>query len=119
MRCLLFICLVFLACSDQNQDGGICVSFDQRSCDGDPWATKVNKQGDLVSQVNQFRSFLSENNIETIEILFDPDFHIVVCQACLVCPDGARIFIRIKDDELPEIEALDPLNLEVGDCSVF
>ena len=118
MKKIFFLCLIFFACSEQDENT-VCISFDQRQCDRDPWSETVDRNSDADTQAEQFKLFLKDRGIETLEIRIDPFFHQAVCEACFVCPDGLRIFLEIKEDQLVEIEGLDPLNLEVIDCSAF
>ena len=118
MKKVLFLCLVLIACSKQDENT-LCVSFDQRQCNQDPWSETVDGNANAATQGDQLKKFLKDRDIKTFQIRIDPFFHQVVCAACFVCPDGSRIFLEIKEDQLLRIEELDPLNLEVIDCSLF
>jgi len=119
MRIFFFLVLLILSCNGQDDDNQICISLDQRQCSGDPWSEAVDSNEDANTQAAQLLEFLLGMGIEVNEIKVDPFFHQAVCEACFVCPDGTRIFLGIKEDQLSQIEALNSLNLEITDCSIF
>ena len=97
----------------------ICISFDVRQCQGDPWADQIDLNTDVNSQIHQYARYFESVDLQTAEININLDYHQIVCEACFVCPQGPRIFLKIDSSDFPIIQSLTPLNLERLDCSVF
>ena len=102
---------VLHSCSENNDLA--CFSFDQRSCQEDPWAD-LETDEPLEERVS---SYLSSEGIDVERIEIDFNFHEVVCLACGVCPDGPRIFVSISPNLSERLTSLNLLNFATEACT--
>ena len=117
MKYLVILCMtICMACSGEEEDK-FCINFDRRQCMGDPWSVAVDINADATVQANQLKAFLESEGITVHEIRADLQFHDIVCEACIVCPDGARFFLSIDQNDERKILDWDPLNYSRIDCS--
>ncbi len=64
------------------------------------------------------KDYLVEKGISVTEVTVVKNFHDAVCEACFICPNGDRFFVKLENgqDSL-KLEDLDLLSLEETDCS--
>jgi hypothetical protein len=110
-RYLLLILLLWSCSNEASSDR--CFGFDQRSCDSNPWEKSLVER-ELTAAVTDY---LSGVGIVLVSIETDLTYHEVSCQACEVCPDGPRFFIRIEEADIPGFLSLPLLNIQETDCA--
>lgn len=119
MRYLFLIGIMWsLACSGGEEEK-YCINFDRRQCLGDPWSESVDINAEADAQEDQLKEYLESKGITVYNIKVDLNYHDAVCEACFVCPDGARFFISINEDDESRILDMDPLNYSQIDCDVL
>lgn len=112
---LIAVASFVLSCSDTDEQT-LCFGFDIRSCAGDPWLSEetTSDEATLNSRTTQY---LNDQGLEVNKVSIDMGFHEVVCLACVVCPQGPRVFVEINSQDSTVISSLSLLNLELSDCS--
>lgn len=116
MKNILFIILSMLLLSSCGSDDplvdGACFSFDNRSCQANPW-NKDN--GESIDLLKEARKYIESQDINVINMTADLSFHEVVCLACDVCPDGPRYYIEVAEADTAKLRKLDLLSFESSD----
>lgn len=97
----------------------VCFEFDQRQCAMDDWAELVPLSDSKSERESKMTAYLLLQDIKVKEIDLVINFHEAVCEACGVCPEADRFFIKIPVEDLEKIEALDLLNGAAVDCNDF
>jgi len=114
---VVFSILLFIISScktqDQNLEKGVCFSFDERQCGVDPF-TAIGASNTVKE--NNLRDYLSKNGVELMQFKFVEQFHEIVCEACTICPEQHRFFIKISESNVVKIESLNLFNLVIEDC---
>ena len=106
---------ICLQCQPKDENT-ICFEFDQRQCAGDEWADLVPINDSKKDREKKMLSYLKSKNIEVKEIKLVVGFHEVVCEACFICPEQDRFFVKIdEEDELDFVE-LDLISSAKVDC---
>ncbi len=103
-------------CKDDGESG-ICYEFDQRQCAGDEWAEIVPQNEIKEQREKKMEAYLESKNIAIKEVLLVEGFHEAVCEACFICPEEDRFFIRLTKEDLSKLQELDLLNLAEIDCA--
>ncbi len=114
---ILFSLLIAASCSTTTEDL-VCYGFDLRQCRGDEWFSDFNQAITSPALSDASKTFLENNGITVDAVSVNVTFHEVVCEACFVCPQGPRIYVRINKKDADQIEALELLNLSISDCSL-
>ncbi len=112
--CLL---IAVSACSSDPQQDTVCISFDMRQCGDNPWLSdavipqtaEVHRQG--------LMDFFDRQDISDYQITIDMQYHEIVCEACFVCPQGPRIYVKLSIDDAREVERMDLLNYQKVNCT--
>lgn len=99
----------------KNEDA-VCYEFDQRQCGTDEWAELVPLNDSNSERETKMKAYLITKGIAVIDVKLDPDFHEAVCEACDVCPEEGRFFVKFVGEDLQEFEALMLLNSAAIDC---
>ena len=121
---MLLVSMLMLSCSDNdccvNIETG-CYSFDIRQCQTDGFADAVDIGGSVEARERTMKTWLESQNFEVVDIKLTEGFHEAVCEACDVCPQGDRYFVKIVeiDTVLGLAEELRLLSFEKTDCSTF
>jgi hypothetical protein len=118
----LIIILLFsssFACEKtaNSNEENLCFYFDQRQCAGDDWAEIISNNTTWKEREEAMQSYLENQNIEVKDFYIEPLFHEAVCEACYVCPEQHRFFIKTEAENKTNLEALDLLNFGEGDCA--
>jgi hypothetical protein len=113
---LLFSVSSLIQCCEKNEEEGICYEFDQRQCAGDDWSDVVPINDSKVQRQQKMKAFLLDQGIEVQEVSLVENFHEAVCEACFICPEEDRFFVRFNEDDLSKLEELDLLNFAAVDC---
>lgn len=110
---LLLLLLVINAC---DKDDNTCeYSFDQRACNFDVWAKSISSS-DIMAKKDAVQKYIKEQGINLLEIKVKDPYHEVVCEACGVCPEQHRFFVKIPSDQAKIIESIDLFNLKIESC---
>ena len=118
MKYLLFSVFSFLLVSCGEDKTGVCFSFDIRQCQTDDFAEFVPESDSKSMREDKLKSWMESQGVEIEEVRLSLNFHEAVCEACHVCPQGDRYFVRISDeDDLLAIENLALLSYELLDCN--
>ena len=117
---LLFIVICISSCfacdkSDANENT-VCYFFDQRQCAGDDWAEIIAENQSWTERERAMKSYFESKDIEVEDLFIEPLFHEAVCEACFVCPEQHRFFIKISEECKNVLEGLELLNLGEGAC---
>jgi len=108
--------LAFVSC-DKEELESLCYSFDIRQCQSDGFASDVPESDPVDQRESKMKVWLEDSGYEVEEIKLLVNFHDAVCEACDICPQGDRYFIRVKDSEdNPDAEELRLLNFEETPC---
>lgn len=108
--------LYFVGC-DKEAFESSCYSFDIRQCQTDGFASEVPESDPVNQREKKMEAWLEDAGYKVEEIKLLVNFHAAVCEACDVCPQGDRYFIRVKDsDDNPDAEELRLLNFEATPC---
>lgn len=102
--------------SSLKNDDVVCYEFDQRQCGTDEWAELVPKSDSTSVRESKMKHYLFTKGIAVIAVKLVPGYHEFVCEACDVCPEADRFFVRIVGDDLQDFEALEFLNSAAVDC---
>jgi len=117
--------LFLISCNDDKECCVLpdteCFSFDVRQCQSDEFAEQVPENESIEMRENLMLSFLSEKGFAVQQVKLVENFHLAVCEACDICPMGARYFINVnvQSNNLTLGEELRLLSFESDDCSVF
>ena len=119
MRLILFaaISLLLASCGDDDCDQLIdtgCFSFDIRQCQTDGFADFVSENDSVEKRENDLKDWMEDQGVFIDEIKLVTNFHEAVCEACHVCPQGDRYFVKMSFQTT--LDSLDLLNLEAADC---
>lgn len=100
--------ILFMSCSDQqdSSDDTTCIYFDERQCQKDPWPQDTDENLE-----NKVKSYLQTQDIKVHEIKVNLEYHREVCEACYICPQGPRIYVKIDLTDNTKINELGFLNL--------
>jgi hypothetical protein len=101
--------IVMVSC-DKEDENHICYSFDIRQCQTDLFKDKISENETQENREILMEEWLEEQGLEIESVLLEINFHMAVCEACDVCPQGDRYFIQIED-ETKHSEILDTLRL--------
>lgn len=106
---VMFISLSLTSCGDSDSS----YSFDVRSCNGDLFSEIVSEDANKEEREELMRVWLTEQEIQVVDLDLKLDFLQAVCEACVICPTGDRYFIttntKVTEDQ---ITALNFLNWE-------
>ncbi len=94
----------------------LCYEFDERQCSGDEWSEENPKNGSQSERESKMKEFLESKNIDVSEVKLVKDFHEAVCEACIVCPNGDRFFVKFNIDNKDKFDALELLNAAEVPC---
>ena len=109
--------LIWISCDD-NESQDVCFSFDIRQCQTDEFATDVPEAESKSEREENMKLWLGNQGINLTEIKLELNFHQSVCEACDVCPQGDRYFVKIAEEtDMSLLSNLDLLNYELLDCS--
>ncbi|NNE25794.1 MAG: hypothetical protein HKN09_03025 [Saprospiraceae bacterium] len=119
MRLILFFALgLFITgCGGEDCDQLIdtgCYSFDIRQCQTDAFANVVSENDNVVKREEDLKQWMENQGLFIEDVKLVTNFHEVVCEACHVCPQGDRYYIKLMFQ--PALDSLDLLNLEEADC---
>ena len=106
-------------CCPKEEKNIICFEFDQRQCAGDEWADLVPINDSKDEREQKMLDYLESKNIEVKEVNLVIEFHEGVCEACFICPEQDRFFVKIAEEDEAEFTELDLLNsgkVECGDA---
>ncbi len=95
----------------------ICFEFDQRQCGTDEWAELVPITDTKSQREVKMIAYLLSKEIVVQEINLVINFHEAVCEACDVCPEADRFFVKVPLADQQAIEALELLNGAAVDCN--
>lgn len=102
---------------DQKSSSDTCISFDQRQCGYDEWSEMVPISDNVETRAQKMKSYLSEKDIQALDIKIEVGFHEFTCEACGTCPEADRFFIHISKEDVSKLEPLDLLNQEEVNCA--
>lgn len=117
---LIFICLT--SCHTTKKDIAPtnlkCYSFDQRQCATDAFGPSLNKLQNPTKKEIHLKEFLERKGLKVHTIKMVEQYHGAVCEACDICPEQHRFFI--KSNHSPEdFSSLNLLNFERIVCNKF
>jgi len=114
LSAMAFCCI----CCDKSDETNTCFSFDIRQCQTDAFASEIPESDSKALRESKMEEWLEEQGLVVEELRLEIGFHNAVCEACHVCPQGDRYFVRLEDDDKLElIDGLELLSLEYLDCS--
>lgn len=97
----IFLVFPFLFASCDSSDikeNRYCYGFDERQCETDLYASSVPFNEDNSQREADMLTWLKSQNIEVTRVELNPNFHEAVCEACHVCPLGARFYIYSESE---------------------
>ena len=117
---LIYIPLILITglsfqCCEKDQDV-TCFEFDQRQCAGDEWAEQVPLTDSKAEREDKMKEYLTSKNIKVLDVNLVINFHESVCEACFICPEQDRFFVKVADEDAEIFEALDLLNSGKVNC---
>ena len=113
----LFIALSFFSCSEVIQEFA-CYHFDQRQCQTDEFGADI-ASADQSEWAGIIKEYLESKAIVVTEVKVNFDYYESVCEACDVCPEVHRFYVKISILSAVDIEALNLMNLDVDNCKEF
>jgi hypothetical protein len=105
-----------LSCFCEESSELVCYEFDERQCSGDDWSDEVPIDKTKSEREADMKAYLSSKGISVDQVNLVIDFHDAVCEACFICPEEDRFFIRFEEEDLPKLEELDLLNFAKVEC---
>ncbi len=119
MKLLSFLCIPLLLITSCSENDDVrCYSFDIRACHADPWVSKGGGSDQTVSDRQAaIKDYLSSQGIVILTIGMDLDYpNEITCRACVVCPEGPRVFIVSKQRDGKKLKRLELLNFTEDNC---
>jgi hypothetical protein len=117
----LFILL--LACTGTRSVGPsqdvVCLFFDERQCAADEFAKLYPAGAPLETRSVAVERYLEGLDVRVMEIKVQPDFHDTVCEACDVCPELHRYFVKTDSTGYRIVSQQGLLNFGQVNCSEF
>jgi len=104
-------------CPDGN--GNTCFSFDQGQCATDEFADLIDSNASASDMASQMKSYLESKSLLIEDIRVIKSFHEGACEACGICPEPHRFFVKLSATQHREFEELELLNTEPIDCIFF
>ncbi len=119
----LFCALNILSCCEHENDDinedSVCFEFDQRQCAYDEWAELIPISDSKNERQIKMKAYLKSKNINVENVSITLDFHEFTCEACGVCPESDRFYVRIDREDKTAFQDLDLLNAAEVDCEDF
>ena len=113
---ILFLIAMTISC-DKEDEGNYCFSFDIRQCQTDHFASDVPESDSKELREEKLQNWLEAQGIEVTDVKLDLNYHEAVCEACHVCPQGDRYFVRhVNEIDESVLESMDLLSYEELDC---
>jgi len=108
-------------CVDSCPDGSgnSCYSFDQGQCATDEFASSIDINGTAEDMASQMKSYLESKSLAVTEVKVIKNYHEATCEACGICPEPHRFFVKVPGTQTSLFEALDLLNAAFTDCEIF
>jgi hypothetical protein len=119
---LFIICISSCFSCDKSEESSLtesCFFFDQRQCAGDEWAGLISEKDSWEEREIAMKTYLQSKDIIVIDLYIDSLFHEGVCEACYVCPEQHRIFVKIEESNMSILKDLDLLNFGSGFCELL
>lgn len=117
INCIVLLSVLSLASCEKDDENTLCYSFDVRQCHTDLFSSDVPESDTKQLREQKMKNWLEDQSYKIKDISLVISFHEAVCEACHVCPQGDRYFIKIADgDDIPDAEDLQLLNFETADC---
>ena len=107
----------FLSCSDSVQEF-VCFHFDQRQCQTDEFGPDIaaadqSQWGEII------KNYLSTKSVDVEEVFVNFEHYDAVCEACDVCPETHRFYIKIPVLDQQNLLNLDLMSLGQDGCGEF
>ncbi len=111
--------LFFIACG-KNDDDLLCFSFDIRQCQTDLFANEISENDEIGLRESKMHAWLKSNDIDVENVKLVINFHDAVCEACDVCPQGDRYYIKYNSNGNSSFsDSLKLLNFSEENCGDF
>lgn len=122
---LSLFCIILFSCDSKtantiNCDESTCYGFDIRQCGMDIFSDNITGTSKEDREL-QMQQWLFNQNISA-DIHLEEMFYESVCEACQVCPEVDRYFVKILNSNSGHVERLEELglfNLELQNCKDY
>jgi hypothetical protein len=114
---VLFMAISFFSCSEVVQEFS-CFHFDQRQCQTDEFGPDI-AAADSSEWAGIIKDYLEAKSINVEEVKVNFNHYDAVCEACDVCPEVHRFYVKIAFNDEGDLIDLDLMNLGEDNCGEF